>query len=311
MNKLKLQGRNKLQGSINFVKNVPTVWYSADSAEANEWRGVIYGNSLYVAVARTGTNRVMTSSDAITWTARNVPIGNYESVAFGSGTFVAVASNNVIYSTDGINWSTSTVNAYSWNSVTYGNGVFVAVANTGSRRIMYTSNPATGWTEPAVTNKVWNSVYYNTFYGLFMIVGTETDVYTSPNGSSWTNRAGVLPATTWLGIVANTTGRTVAISTDATNAAYYSDDAGVSWTNGNAPATSDWNAIAARNSFVAVGNNGTNRILASAEGKLWTTVPSPQQAAWRDITNGGGRYVAVADTGPTGFPLSQVMWAYY
>jgi len=308
---LKLQGSNKLQGSIIFNKNIPANWQSANSAEANEWRGVIYGNSLYVAVARTGTNRVMTSPDAISWTARNVPVGNYESVAFGNGTFVAVASNKVIYSSDGINWSTSTANAYSWNSVTYGNGVFVAVANSGSRRIMYTSNPAAGWTEPAVTNKAWNSVCYNAFYGLFMIVGTETDVYTSPNGSSWTNRAGVLPAASWLGVAANTAGRTVAVSTDATKAAYYSDNAGVSWINGNAPGGPDWNAIAVNQDdiFVAVANNGTNRILVSTDATSWSTQTAPQDAAWRDITSGGGKYVAIAESA-VGDPLAQVMWAW-
>ena len=70
------------------------------AAEANWWDSVTYGNGLFVAVAYSGTNRVMTSPDGITWTAR------------------------------------SAAEANTWFSVTYGNGLFVAVALDGTNRVM-------------------------------------------------------------------------------------------------------------------------------------------------------------------------------
>ncbi|MCB9814238.1 hypothetical protein H6784_02355 [Candidatus Nomurabacteria bacterium] len=57
----------------------------------------------FVVVSDSGTNRVMTSPDGITWTARAASEAN------------------------------------SWTSVTYGNGLLVAVAQTGTNRVM-TSN---------------------------------------------------------------------------------------------------------------------------------------------------------------------------
>ena len=65
------------------------------------WRGVTWGNGVFIAVAVSGTNRVQTSRDGITWTSRTS------------------ASNN------------------NWVVVTFGNEVFVAVAQTGSgNRVM-------------------------------------------------------------------------------------------------------------------------------------------------------------------------------
>ena len=41
-------------------------WTARSAAEANSWRGVTYGNGLFVAVSPNGTNRVMTSPDGAT-----------------------------------------------------------------------------------------------------------------------------------------------------------------------------------------------------------------------------------------------------
>ncbi len=70
-------------------------WTSRTSAADNNWRGVTYGNGLFVAVAYTGTgNRVMTSPDGITWTSRTSAADNtWTGVTYANGLFVAVASS--------------------------------------------------------------------------------------------------------------------------------------------------------------------------------------------------------------------------
>jgi hypothetical protein len=110
---------------------------------------------LFVAVAQSGSgNRVMTSTDGITWTSRaSVADNKWTSVTYGNGVFVAVASvdvfggtnNQVMTSTDGINWVGRTTAAENyWNSVTYGtvagNGLFVAVASSVTSTKQKTNN---------------------------------------------------------------------------------------------------------------------------------------------------------------------------
>ena len=80
-------------------------WTARSSAAKSEWRSVVYGDGLFVAVSTSGHgNRVMTSPDGITWTPRTA------------------AANSA------------------WRSVTYGEpgGIptFVAVARTGDTRVM-------------------------------------------------------------------------------------------------------------------------------------------------------------------------------
>jgi hypothetical protein len=48
-----------------------TTWTIGTSPTNNDWRSVVFGNGLFVAVSSTGTgDRVMTSPDGITWTSR-------------------------------------------------------------------------------------------------------------------------------------------------------------------------------------------------------------------------------------------------
>lgn len=79
-------------GTGNRVMTSPDAinWTLRTSAEDNLWESVTYGDGLYVAVGGTGTNRVMISSDAITWTAISVPSERWRSVAYGNGRFVSV-----------------------------------------------------------------------------------------------------------------------------------------------------------------------------------------------------------------------------
>jgi hypothetical protein len=72
-------------------------WTSRTSAADNEWRGITYGDGLFVAVSITGTgNRVMTSPDGITWTLGTSAADNsWASVIYGNGLFAAVSQTGV------------------------------------------------------------------------------------------------------------------------------------------------------------------------------------------------------------------------
>ena len=150
-------------------------WTPRAAAEQNDWRSITYGNGLFVAVAYSGTNRVMTSPDGINWTPRTAAEANsWNSVTYGNGLFVAVASggtNRVMTSPDGINWTPrAAAEQNDWRSITYGNGLFVAVADGGSgtNRVM-TSPDGINWTPRAAAEQnYWNSITYGN--GLFVAV---------------------------------------------------------------------------------------------------------------------------------------------
>jgi len=88
----------------------PGITWTAQTTPATTqtWRGIVYGNGVFVAVAASGTgNRVMTSPDGVTWTSRTTPVDNgWNDVTYANGLFVAVAGsgtdNRVMTSSDGI-----------------------------------------------------------------------------------------------------------------------------------------------------------------------------------------------------------------
>ncbi len=59
-----LAGASSGSGSSSSASNCPNGginWTARSAAEASGWESVTYGNNLFVAVATSGTNRVMTS----------------------------------------------------------------------------------------------------------------------------------------------------------------------------------------------------------------------------------------------------------
>jgi len=114
-----------------------------------------------VAAAFSGTgNRVMTSPDGITWTARTSAADNeWISVTWGGPAgqekFVAVAAsgsgNRVMTSPDGITWTSQISPADNgWGSVVWdgpeGEEQFVAVSNSGTAQRVMTSPDGVEWT---------------------------------------------------------------------------------------------------------------------------------------------------------------------
>ncbi|MCA9359124.1 hypothetical protein KC926_02875, partial [Candidatus Kaiserbacteria bacterium] len=144
------------------------------------WYSVSYGNGLFVAVGSSG-DRVMTSSDGITWTVRSAAGDNdaWQSVTYGNGLFVAVGwfgGDRVMTSPDGITWTARSAagDDDNWNSITYGNGFFVAVGSSNDNRVM-TSPDGITWTarSAAGDDDAWSGVTYGN--GLFVAVGSSGD----------------------------------------------------------------------------------------------------------------------------------------
>ena len=289
----------------------PTTWTAATAAEQNEWKSIAYGRGIFVAVSRTGTNRVMYSSDGINWaSASAAEANNWIDVTYGDGKFVAVSSdgtNQVMYSTDAITW-TGVVPPISgqWYSITYGNGVFVALSwDSPTGQYQMYSTDAINWSaNNTIDTNSWRDVIYAD--GKFVAVsynGTNRVAY-STDGINWTAASGAVNENTgnedgWKCIAYGNGKFVVGATTGGPRRIMYSSDA-ITWKMiSNPPQTyGQWQGITYSNGyFVAVSDTGTNRVMYSTDGINWTAASAAEANNWQSVTYVNGKFVATSSTG--------------
>ena len=206
-------GTNRVAWSTDGIN-----WTAASASEEHLWYSVAYGNGTFVAVSSiwysNDVDRVMTSGSGASWVTRNATYNHmWRSVCFGNGYFVAVADDHynggtnankrVMYSTTGYTWTAGPlVQGNSWKSVCHGNGKFVAVANSGTNRVMYSSD-GINWSNSGLSGVAANYWYGVTYgNGYFVAVsgnGTNRVMY-STDGINWTAASSPINDEPWWGI---------------------------------------------------------------------------------------------------------------
>lgn len=245
-------------------------WAQHDSLALNTWYGTAFGNSTFISVSLTGTNRCMISTDTgLTWSAGGISNAHpWSAVAFGGGVFVAVSTDGYFTrSTDnGVTWSTpsAAVNANHWLAITYTQaGTFVAVADAGTNRCMVSSD----------------------------------------GGVSFTNKS--MPAGAWCSVAAGG-GKLVAVEYGAasTSSIAVSTDEGQSWSYETSPHIAGWAGIAWGNGlFAAVAYTSVDplrRIMTSTGDGTWTSQEEPNKAGWVGVAYGAFAFVGTATDSGTG-----------
>lgn len=233
-------------------------------AEPNKWL-VTQGTKVYIST--TGPTGTYTDyGDVIPFSPDGAVATN------GSGTYVAVGGTGfsptrpaVSYSTNGgVTWSS--VNTISWGGggsdwgfegVAYGNGTFVAVGKTA---------------DPGGTTQVW----------------------TSTNGSSWTQRTNAFTSPASKVSFAN--GKFFMAA--GSGVLYYSSNNGITWTLCTTPGSSDsqFTNVTYGGGIYTVVNN--NKPYASTDGITWTMGPTGQFSKTpRSIAYGNGIFWGVAQEG--------------
>ena len=324
------------------------------------WYGIAYGNGIFVALSWGGGtgNRVMTLDPAygmsinkitteetttnlvkfgqngatisanpsknFAWVARTAAENNaFQSVCYGNGQFVAVASdgtNRVMTSPNGYNLVARTVPLNTWVGVCYGelsgNNLYVAISNQNTNRVMYSSN-GINWTDATSANETigWRNIcfgYDTSGNGRFVAVadgGTGGRVMTSSNGINWTQQNSSNNTSSWLGICygydSSGQGQFVSVAYDGSgNRSMYSINGGVTWTGVNTiDNNSAWNSVCYGNgTFVAVAGSGGaagKRVMYSRHiiGAGWSQANYPVENNWRTVCFGNGLFVAVATSG--------------
>ena len=191
----------------------------------------------------------------------------------------------------GNSWTAQTVPAANdWKSVTYGNGTYVAVSDSGSSRVMYSSDGVNWKLASSSEQNNWTGVSYGN--GLFVAVSTDgtNRAMTSVDGKKWT--AVNLPMYSFTSI---TYGKGTFVAMAGGNIAITSSD-GVNWAVNTLPVSNGWPSVTYGNGLFVSVAGGTD-IVISPDGINWTVHSAPAGAGWQSVTYGNGLFVAIASGG--------------
>jgi hypothetical protein len=153
------------------------------------WSRIKFGNGLFVAVSRDGKS--MRSSDGIVWIDNTVPDLEYTGLAFGNGTWIAVASgtDTAIKSSNGLNWVEFSIGeGADWSDIVYGKGIFVAIAQGDSTSVdrAYSTDSGVTWTTGTFGGGSKSITYGNNrFVAVSGGYVGASDVYISFDGINW------------------------------------------------------------------------------------------------------------------------------
>jgi hypothetical protein len=270
---------------------------------ASQW----YGTSTASAAALVQP-KVSTNNTSSAWTLQAAANYNsYNSVTYGNGLYVAVAStggpDRIMTSPDGTTWTSVNAPGYeSYNCVAYGNGTFVALA-TGTAAM--TSADGITWTAQTLPYyATWNSITFAAGQFVAVCSGYPGVMYSS-DGINW-NQGVTSNYWNWRSVTYGN-GKFVAVSDNpyGSNVIYSTD--GINWTGVETP-YNQWKSVTyGSGKFVAVcDQQATGNVMYSTDGLSWTSVSSSlvDNNTWKGITYGNGLFVAVAS-----YSATKIMWS--
>jgi len=317
------------------------VWTARHSGTSTQLKGVAYGNGLFVAVGTTRVDpdtlvpagAIYTSGDGINWTSRlqTLPLNtalDLLDVGFGSdgitNVFVAVGQGGYLLTSadNGTTWLLNGaapinpaaalpggIGTFDFLAVHFAADTFVAAGASGQ---VFTSGlTAQSWAQHDILSF---ADLHGIGYGnsRFLAVGTAGEIWSSADGSAWTQETSGLE-NTQLSINGITTAGTgfLAVGDDGH---LLTSANGTAWTLAApqaATVTPLRDIIYANGAYTAVGGNGQGgnaAVLTSLNGIAWQSVPmSPTSNTLRGIAFGNGVLAAVGDSGfdLTGDPASR------
>ena len=292
---------NNISSVANAQANGTAVGtYATDIATQNV-TGLTTGATYYFNVLVKDSNgniAAYTSAPATVafWTPQTLATSqSWNSITYGSGTFVAVATGGSSISgtsPDGVTWTPRTMpSSQQWYSTAFGGSVFVAVARSSS--VAASSPDGITWTSRSlIVSQLWNSVTYGGGVFVAVAMGPTTSAASSPDGITWTPRS--MANDNW-GSVTYGGGVFLAVADGGSTASATSPD-GVTWTAHTMPLAASW-TVTYGTQFVAIVNGG-GTAYTSPDGITWTLRTMPTTANWASATYGGGQYVAVAAGSP-------------
>ncbi|MGG4146051.1 S-layer homology domain-containing protein [Paenibacillus algorifonticola] len=270
-------------------------WAARTSGSTDTMYGVAYGNGVFVA----GGDKIVTSTDGVTWSTVTSPPGFsfLASVSYGGGLFIGVGwSGNLFTSPDGTTWTGRTSGTSSvLRDAVYGNNLYVVVGDNG---YILTSTDGATWTSRASsTSYALNRITYGN--GKYMAVGDQGTIVTSTDGINWASST----SGTTNQLYGAAYGNGVFVATGYEELILTSAD-GVTWTQrqripGTDPmfpiAYGYYRAMYDNGLFIVVGQSG--KLLSSSDGINWTSHNSGYSGWLWGLAAGAGTYLVTGGQG--------------
>ena len=271
-----------IASSTDFVN-----WDYGVRGNANSLSGIVYTGSQYISVGEKGN--ILVSKNGESWTlASSTTSESLYDIAWNGSKFVAVGyDSTIIQSDDGVNWFIGYKPEQSsiLQDVVFNGSRFVAVGYYQTCMSLDGIN----WITKRDSYTRLNSVTWGN--GLFVAVGNEGLIKTSPDGLLWTQQVSgtkeSLKYLIWNGDKFTAIGSSGIILT--------SPD-GISWTTlTSIPNIQLESIVYGLNQYVVVGFRG--EILTSPDGLTWTKQVSGVSDRFYSITYGNNQYAAVVGNG--------------
>ena len=272
------------------------------AVDKSDLRGIAYnGSNLYVAVGFMG--KILTSTDRITWTARQSgTVKCLWAVTWGGGQFVAVGDEGIIL----INWTyADSGTSAGLMKVMWDGRQFVA----SGRGIVLTSADGAGWAgwivpDIALNNGSGDKILYDIADILwdgkqYIATGGGNFVLTSSNLEKWVTR---IPNSLGTGMFCDLTWNSKRYIAVGDHLAMMTSLDGRKWTNedlriNQIESVDDyytlclWSVVWGQDKFIAAGHRGL--IITSVDGLDWSIVPPVTRAGLNQVFWDGKQYIAV------------------
>lgn len=243
-----------------------------------------FGNGKFIGLINSGvegySGQGYLSSDGVNWKSTSLPATStlWKSIAFGNGSFVAIAdfwSNSgtgSVVSADGTNWSASNLpKGNLWQSVVFGNGVFLALDGSTHSAV---SQDGVSWSVyNSVPTGLSRAVYGN---GVFLALDSSGYCALSTDGMVWANYG----SSGSRGPIAFGNGTFVIASGAVNSLSTQTSKDGITWTTNSVAVTPFSVQVStvffANGLFLALQNTDqTYVVLQSPDGVNWHEVPVP------------------------------------
>ncbi len=147
----------------------------------------VYWDSYYEIFIASTIDGILISNNGINWDKTQSEYNWISTTSNNNGIIISISdSDKLMYTSDNITWNTITIINRNWTSITYGNNTFVAVGSMSTTTSIMYSNDGLNWVLPIThISKFWQYIYYSVDLNMFISVGNLGSIGISNNGIDW------------------------------------------------------------------------------------------------------------------------------